>query len=462
MKTRAGLIYSFAVALTVLVIPVRGAELPSEDKASAPGATLPESFLRAFPEYDRFRDAAYLQLVAGDGIRGADPSAIFQRMAAAAERGHIYKALYFARLFTTVKPDLGAGWSNRAKLAAALGFEAEASASRTNAAGGGNQPVPPSALPGLLTVRPATLTDWAAAMALVADDVSAKEGQHALVAVRDDLSGVQIAAAEDIQRAQRGPWAAAKPVQIDHVLTNLFVMPRATPMDKKSMKGGLFALGAVALAGSTFASTVGAGEAAAAFSEMYGDAMGRAFELPSELKGGTFTAVTYTSGAAAKTDAKPRTAGKYEAVGTPVPMLWASGSSMSAVQRAHWRSGDSSKSEAMRIDAKTKKQEWKKHEVPALMYPRVQQLCSGANRCSPRLAILELVLTRDDVAALSAGREAGLPDVTQWQRLYDARQPLSVVAAGETFAGFDQAGVIYVTRHRPTEWLTAAASPSRK
>ena len=228
-------------------------------------------------------------------------------------------------------------------------------------------------------------------------------------------------------------------------------------MDKKSMKGGLFALGALALAGSTFASTVGAADAAAAFSEMYGDAMAKAFEVPSELKGGSFVSTTFSGDVAKATTTTPRTSGKHEAIGTPLSMLWASGGSMSPTLQARWKSGDSSKSETMRIDAKTKKREWKKQEVPQLFYPRVHQLCAGSKDCSPRLTLLEVLLTAEDVAALAPGNEQRLPAIGAWHARYTSHEGMTVIAAGETYAGFDASGVIYVTRQRPTEWLTPVA-----
>ena len=119
------------------------------------------------------------------------------------------------------------------------------------------QPLAGTALPGTVKARPTTLADWAAAVALVADDTTAREGRAVVLAVRDDLSGVSVATAEAIERENRGPWATAMPVQLEDVLPNLFAMPQATPMDRKSMKGGMFALGALALAGSAYSSTRG-------------------------------------------------------------------------------------------------------------------------------------------------------------------------------------------------------------
>jgi hypothetical protein len=68
-------------------------------------------------------------------------------------------------------------------------------------------------------------------------------------------------------------------------------------------------------------------------------------------------------------------------------------------------------------------------------------------------------LSREDLLALAPGSESALPSVAAWTSRYSARQPMSVVAAGDSFTGFDAAGVVYVTRHRPTEWLISATAP---
>jgi hypothetical protein len=194
----------------------------------------------------------------------------------------------------------------------------------------------------------------------MSDDTGAREGRPSVLSVRDDLSGVQVPPTEEIQRQARGPWVTPKPIQIDDVIPNIFVMPSGTPMDRKSMKGGLFALGALAMAGSAYSQIAGVAESAAALSELSGNVMARAFEVPSDFKDGSFVSVTYVNGAPRATTLKPKTAGKHEAIGTPVPMLWASGHSLSGHVRAIWSNGDDARTEAIRIDSKTTKQEWKK------------------------------------------------------------------------------------------------------
>jgi hypothetical protein len=428
---------------------------PAGPAASASG--FPAAFLKTQPDLQRFADPAYYRMLAADGLREADPKALFARIAAATQANEGYKALYLSRLFTELRPDNQTGWANRARLAANLGFEAEAAAARTNAESGSATPVRGAALPGTFKVRPTSLADWAAAIAMASDDVRAREGRAVVVAVRDDLSGLSVPSNEEIQREARGPWANAKPVQLEDVLPNLFAMPQATPMDRKSMKGGLFAMGALALAGSTYATHIGAADAAAQLSQAYGNVMAHAFEVPSDFKGGSFLAVTYANGIAKSANITPKTAGKHEAIGTPVAMLWASGGSLTPTLDAVWRNGDSSKSEAIKLDAKTTKQEWKKYELKAMSYPRVQQLCAGVNQCSTPVTVLEVMLSADDLQALAPGTDARLPRLSSYAARYASRQPISVAAAGDRITGFDATGVVYITRQRPTEWLSTAA-----
>jgi hypothetical protein len=233
-------------------------------------------------------------------------------------------------------------------------------------------------------------------------------------------------------------------------------------MDRKSMKGGLFALGALAMAGSAYSQIAGVAESAAALSELSGNVMARAFEVPSDFKDGSFVSVTYVNGAPRATTLKPKTAGKHEAIGTPVPMLWASGHSLSCHVRAIWSNGDDARTEAIRIDSKTTKQEWKKYKLTPLLYPRLQQLCDQRNRCTPQLTLLEVMLSADDLRTVAPASAGNIPDLSAWRAHYAAGSPLSVGAAGDRFTGFDEAGVTYVTRHRPTEWLVTAPDGSRK
>jgi hypothetical protein len=452
-----------ASILSVAIAPaVRadGDSAASSTPRTASTAGLPEHVMKTSPELHRFRDPAYFRALAGDAIRTSDAKVLFQRITAATQSGEAYKALYFARVFTELQPANRVGWMNRATLAANLGFDVEAAAAKAVGESGIPRTLAGAALPGLLKVRPSTLHDWAAALALMADDTAAREGRPVLLAVRDDLSGVTVATAEEIETAARGPWATANPVQMEDVLTNVFVLSQARPMDRKSMNGGAFALGALALAGSAYSSSVGAADSATTLAGLYGTAMANAYEVPSEFKGGEFLARTYDTGAPREMKISPKTSGKLEAVGTPLPLLWGSGPSLAPTITATWRNGDSDKSEAIRIDAKTKKQEWKKHRIPALTYPKLQQICGQGAACSPKLMLLEVMLSAEDLRVLAPGTESLLPDLSVWRLRYASNQPLSVAKAGEQFIGYDDSGVVYITKHRPTEWLVTAPAAS--
>ena len=433
------------------------AEEPKPD-ANAPLSTFPGTFLKTSPDLARFAEPAYFKTLAADGLRSSDPKALFQRIVAATQAGQAYKALYLSRLFTELQPDNRVGWTNRAKVAASLGFDAEAAAAQANAETGTTRPLSGAALPGIVKARPSTLADWAAALALISDDTTAREGRPVVIAVRDDLSGVSVASAQEIERQGRGPWANAKPVQIEDVLTNLFAMPQATPMDGKSVKGGMFALGALALAGSAYTSSVGAADSAATLAGLYGAAMASAYEVPSDFKGGEFISTTYANGAPRATKMSPKTAGKREAIGTPLPLLWASGPSLSPFLAATWRNGDTNKSEAIGWTPTRRSRSGRNTTCRRLVYPRLHQLCAGADVCSPKLTVLELILSAEDLRALAPGTDSRLPNVEPWAAKYTSREAISVVAAGNRFAGFDPSGVTYITRHRPTEWLITSSS----
>jgi hypothetical protein len=469
MKTRSSAIRTLVLAsiLSVAVAPVL--VVRGETRRNTPVGALAEHFgklqfsevfMKASPELQRFGDLAYFRTLASDGVLSSDPKALFGRITAATQNGEGYKALYFARLFTERQPDNRVGWTNRARLAANLGFDAEAAAAKAIAESGIPRPLAGAILPGLLKVRPSTLPDWAAAVALMADDTTAREGRAVVLAVRDDLSGVTVATAEQIEREARGPWATANPVQIEDVLTNAFVLSQAHPMDRKSMRGGMFALGALSMAGAAYSSSIGATDAATSLAGVYGSAMANVHQVPSDFKGGEFMSRTFETGTARDTKVTPKTSGKHEAVSTPLPLLWASGPSLAPTINAAWRNGDSDKSEAIKIDSKTKKQEWKKYQIPALTYPKLQQICGQGDSCSPKLTLIEVILSADDLRALAPGTESLLPNLSAWDSRYASRQPLSVVAAGDRFTGYDGRGVVYVTRHQPTEWLVTSSAPS--
>jgi hypothetical protein len=183
---------------------------PAAVKSNAAGAqsarlaaaddVFPEAYLQGVSGAQRFRNPTYFKLLAGSGVRLVDPKTLFARMQAAAAENDRYKALYLSRMFTQVAPENATGWSNRARLASDLGLSGEAAVSDANAHSAGQAARPPSELlPGVSSMpKPASLRDWAAAVAVLSDAVVEREGSASLIAVEDSVSGVREATRADI------------------------------------------------------------------------------------------------------------------------------------------------------------------------------------------------------------------------------------------------------------------------
>ena len=54
-----------------------------------------------------------------------------------------------------------------------------------------------------MKTKPATLSDWAAATALLSDGIAEKEGKNALVAFKDLVSGIHEATPEEVAERNR-------------------------------------------------------------------------------------------------------------------------------------------------------------------------------------------------------------------------------------------------------------------
>jgi hypothetical protein len=185
---------------------------------------LPEVVTKHIAGAGRFDDSEYARLMRGDGINQVAPKIIFDRMKAAADAKENYKALYFARIFTTVQPDSAAGWKNRAILAASLGLHEEAAAAELRASDTTNKiQVQSFVLPGRgLTVKPATLSDWAGAILLLADGTASVRQENFLLAARDEVSGVSVSTSDEVREQDQqltqmglppeGPWSDPKPI----------------------------------------------------------------------------------------------------------------------------------------------------------------------------------------------------------------------------------------------------------
>ncbi len=436
--------------------------------------TFPDTYLNGLDNGKRFKDPAYFKLMASDGLRGSDPKGLFQRITAAVEAGQNYKALYLARLFTQLKPDVQQGWVNRSSIAATLGYREEAALAQANAESSPNaRPVPPSVLPGTIRVRPKDLSDWGAALALLSDDLTAKEGAQALISIRDDVTGIQVSTPEEVAKEAQesasdglpptGPWARPKPLLLSDIAPNMFSMRGGEPMRESSTNGGSLA-GALLMSGlaGMQKETASATQAAAAAGAM----MEKANSVPSIYKSGRYLGVTYVAGDPKTTTYLPKPSGKYDAIGNPLPIIWASGGSMSSAVFAQVVS--SGKVRGTRIgpeDAgKTQDKNLKKKQrlntgtLPPLYYPRLAAFqypqSDGKTITTWPFTLLELMLDQNDLDALLPNSQVkGLTWYEENQEY--SRGRLVFINGNYKFgmAGYDSKGATYIVRCKETSWL---------
>lgn len=340
--------WMWILAVVVMLLPGVSANAKKKVVEQTNDTAFPEAFVRKVDGAQRFQNPAYFSLMAGSGIQSQDVKVLYARLQAAVAANERYKALYLARVFTSIKPDVAAAWSNRAALASALGLSDEASVCQANAKDVQHlATVPPSVLPGAgLTVKPASLADWASAMALLSDDTAAKERHASLVAVKDSVSGIHQATDEEIQERTRsykedgltppGPWARPEAIRLQHILPNAFSLGTEEPMHYKSMSaGGMF--GAMLMAGMAGMQQNYNPQLAQQAQEMSQEMAGRAGEVPSHYKGGSYTKITYVGGKAVSSLDHPQPSGEFETVGLPVPLLWASGGTREPIYAGSWK-----------------------------------------------------------------------------------------------------------------------------
>jgi hypothetical protein len=379
-----------------------------------------------------------------------------------------YKALYLARIFNEIKPDLAAGWTNRAAIANSLGLKAEAEAAALRATDITRQtPVPLSVLPGSgLKVRPASLADWAASLALVGDSLSAQNGERSAVAVRDDISGVAVADPNEVREADSrqiaagltatGPWATAKPLQADLVDANLFVLKEPVAMGYGTVKKGMMFLGAVLAAESAMAGSMGVA-GSGDLAQTSGQVMGNAFEVESNFHGGSYKKGVYDdNGKISLAKDKPKSAGKEYAVGNPLILLWASGPSLLPSYYGRWETRHSPTFQVAKADAPWNgKGDTKSENPPNLTYPRLQSLCAAT--CSKPVSLIEAILTPDEVSKLAPTLNAAPVDLDAQRQAYpDGKLTLAEGNANNAWVGFDDGGWVYsirVSHSQPTGML---------
>lgn len=441
---------------------IRGSEPPG----AAARAAYPACVVASVEKGSRFDDADYFDLMAGAGVAAAPPERLFERMKAAADRGETYKALYLARLLTASSPGLSGGWANRAALAGSLGLSGEQAAAATNAgkAIGEQVAVPASFVPGVaIAHRPASLPDWAAAMSLLADDSALRDGGAALLAVRDDVSGLRTVADGDSR------YAVGKPIAIDDLLPNSFVLLNAKAMSQHNTDGGKLALSIFMAAMGGMSAAYGNTANSAALSESAGRLAGESTVVASHWKGGSFTARTYPGGQVKNAADKPKPSGEYQATGLPQPLVWASGGSLrpTAMMALVESDGEAAKIRTRRYD-RTPAGASKEMKIPSLLYPRLASLChsnGGRDDCTVPVSLMELMLQRADVDALVADRAvasrvgaAGF-DFDDWSRLYASGEPITLetaTASRGVLVGYDRHGACYEVSSAPDHWFAPA------
>jgi hypothetical protein len=416
----------------------------------------------------RFNDPEYFQLMAGAGVSAASAAALVDRLTAAVERHEDYKALYFARLLTVKSPDDASAWETRAVIAGRLGFLAEQSAAASNEGKpeGQHAVIPSQIVPGNSLAHPVSLEDWAAAMNLLADDTAFRAGALSLVAVRDDASGLQTVQDGDKQ------YSVSNPVSLEDLLPHSFVLVQARAMSEHNVDGGKVALSIFMAALGGVNAAYGNSGAAATLGDSASQLAGESTNVANHWKGGSFTSRTFTTDGAKDTKDKPKPTGDYHAVGSPVPLVWASGGSLRPTTAMALVNDDGSpaKIKTIRFDASPEGVA-KETKIPTLLYPRLAALCHTGDDhdgCTVPVTAMELMLDPADVAAFTdPSTAARLIDESlgfdSWNELYVSKANLSfdsTMISGSALVGYDQKGACYEVGEAPDHWF-AAAAPTR-
>lgn len=404
---------------------------------------MPPALIQGLAGGERFANSDYVRWLAGDGLLSADSKAMYARMQAAERKGEAYKALYFARLLTTLRPKLRAAWVDRARLAGALQLQDEMSASLAHAQDtAAADAVPGGILPGQgLAAQPVDLQDWAAALALLSDDLSWKIGPHATAAVADDLYGL------DFVRDPDSPYATAKPLLATLLPPNLFALDTGdiSAMQPKKGHGGLLRMAGIggmllATAGATNSDPVTQMQAGQLAQES-GTLLGQGMAERSRFAGGSYQAVLFDHEYPQTTARRPQPAGGAHAVGLPLPVLWASGGSMRPYIDANFTDSNGSggpPASVVRIEGRDSgdlrvSSGARPNDAAFLLFPKLAMLADGAGHQTVPLTVLEVMLNDDDLAALAAGKQFKLPDLSPFASAY-ARNQLQLIPGDGGFS----------------------------
>jgi hypothetical protein len=336
-----------------------------------------------------------------DTLLEAKQDRLFEAMQRAASGGELYKALLYSRVITGMS---GAGpevWEARARIASALDFphEAEQAHMRASAQGGapaGKQKPVEEPLPSahLASKSPSSLADWAASLEIVSGSDSAWGRSHAVVAIRDDVSG--------ISAEGRG-----EPVRADHVLPNLFVLTDGSTFREKGPSGmgiALVALGALSAGLGGYTGTMSAVEQGQSVAAV---GAGELSATKTVLTGGSFRRGIWKDERFETRSDKGKPSGERLAVGYPLVMPTASGQPFSeTVPMRLIENG--TKTPKLQIGSDAKKTEVASVEVSRLVPPL-------------GLSSLELMVSPEELSTLRPELDAS--------RLASFRARASVAAA---------------------------------
>ena len=440
----------------------------SLDTVTATDAPYPSCIAQKLDAGSRFEDAKYFALMASDGLRSLPPKLIFNRMKVASERGETYKALFLARILSDLAPGNRAVWGNRAALAGALRLTGEAAACSERAHTlDAKVTVPSDLLPGRIAARPTTLSDWAAALAMMADGVAQHEPAAPLVAIKDDVSGI-----EPVMPSYEGakPSARALAIRLEDIAPNAFILRDAKAMFTKSVNKGMLAVALLSAATMAYGSYNGVTSGMDQMQQAIDVSTAQAFAVDSRYKDGSYTTRTFsTDGTPMDKAMKPRTAGELAAVDLPFPLLWASGGSLRASFFGRLASGHGKNAETEYWDAAAKKS--RKVTPPDVNLPRVASLC--LRQCTPPVTVQEMLFDEEDLRSIFGDAASTLtskmPNLAAVREAYARRETELRVAgpgSGEQLShlvGYAGSSCYDITM-KPDAWIIAAptAAPSKR
>lgn len=381
-------------------LPLFGAK----EKAVETG--FPQSFIRLLPGNGvRFNDQKYFRLYCSNGLATMDPEALFRRVDHAAKSGNAYKALFLARLFTRVRPDLDAGWNNRKQIAASLRLDEEVSAADKRAgAGGFFLSGPPKSVP-------RSLADYAAALALAADDLAALFPKGALAAVVDSVSGIESTWHDSLEPKQQ---------RLSDLLPNLLAVTGGKPAKFRVSNPGDSFMATLSSVAAGVSAGVGDTAGAEANARKSGEYSARAGAVPSHYVDASFVAARL--GGVQSQTFYPKSGGESHLLDTPCPILVASGGALSAFTTARFVSREGF-SKCFRVirNGGSEGELVKRPPGTPLRFPRLMTLWVSGQELQI-VSPLEVILDHNDAKMFDA--PVSIPNLSVCNQAYATNQLL--------------------------------------